>query len=359
MFIRFQTLQTLIFNQNQFQWSISLSLLDNVKKMMKQINWGMIGCGNVTEKKSAPALNKVPYSRLLAVTNRTSEKAKIYAERFGVPRWYSTAEELLADDEINAIYIATPPDSHLAYTLQAAKAGKPVYVEKPMARTYQECLQMIEACEKACVPLFVAYYRRYLPKFLKVKELLAQKAIGEPRFVSIRLTSPPKQGDTNKENLPWRVIPEIAGGGHFYDLAPHQLDILDFFFGKIIKAEGFSTNQARLYPAEDIVTGSFVFESGILGSGVWCFTVSEKGVKDELVIEGSRGNIRFATFNGEPVILENENGQQIFAEETPENIQLYLIQAIVNDLQGGEKCISTGISGARTNWVLEQLNKCI
>jgi predicted dehydrogenase len=330
-----------------------------MKKTMRQINWGMIGCGNVTEKKSAPAFNKVPNSHLLAVTNRTPDKAKSYAERFAVPRWYSTAEELLADSEVNAIYIATPPDSHLTYTLRAAEAGKPVYVEKPMARTYQECLQMIKACEKANVPLFVAYYRRYLPKFLKVKQLLAQKAIGEPRFVSVRLTSPPKQGDTNKENLPWRVIPKIAGGGHFYDLAPHQLDILDFFFGKIIKAVGFSTNQAHLYPAEDLVTGTYVFESGILGNGVWCFTTSEKGIKDEILIEGSKGNIRFATFDGEPVMLENENGKQFFAEETPENIQLYLIQAIVDELFGGEKCTSTGISGARTNWVLEQLNQRI
>lgn len=323
--------------------------------MTKTISWGMIGCGNVTEKKSAPAFNKVLHSQLIAVTNRNPEKAKIYAQKHSVPKWYATADELINDKEINAIYIATPPDSHLDYTLMAAAAGKAVYVEKPMARTYAECLQMVEACAKANVPLFVAYYRRYLPKFLKIKELIEQKAIGEVRFVSVSLISPPKKGDENKENLPWRVLPSIAGGGHFYDLASHQLDILDFFFGKITSASGFSANQAGLYPAEDIVSGSFAFESGILGNGLWCFTLAESSEKDEIVIQGIKGSITFATFSGEPIALQNDNGLQLIEVQTPENIQFYMIQAVVNELIGGEKCISTGRSGARTNLVMEKL----
>jgi predicted dehydrogenase len=321
---------------------------------MENICWGMIGCGNVTEKKSAPAFDKIPNSQLVAVTNRTPEKAKRYAEEHGI-RWYHTADDLLGDSQVNAIYIATPPDSHLSYTLKAAEAGKAIYVEKPMARTYQECLQMIVACQKAKVPLFVAYYRRYLPKFLKIKELLNHHAIGTVRSVSIRLTSPPKKGDTDTKNLPWRVMPEIAGGGHFYDLASHQLDLMDFLFGKINSVKGFSMNQAGLYPAEDIVTGSFVFDSGVIGNGIWCFTLSEYSEKDEILIEGDKGTIRFATFNADPVILENQMGLQTFEAYTPENIQLFMIQSIVNELLGGEKCISTGESAARTNWVMEQM----
>lgn len=317
----------------------------------------MIGCGNVTEKKSAPSFNKVPNSRLVAVMNRTPEKAKIYAQKHDVAKWYATADELINDEEINAIYIATPPDSHLEYTLKAAAVGKPVYVEKPMARTYAECLQMIEACEKAGVPLFVAYYRRYLPKFLKIKALLDKKAIGDVRFVSVSLISPPKKGDENRENLAWRVIPSIAGGGHFYDLASHQLDILDFFFGKIITAKGFSANQAGLYPAEDIVSGTFAFESGVFGNGIWCFTLSASSEKDEMTIYGSAGSIAFSTFNGEPIVLTNENGREEIAVETPENIQIYMIGAVVRELQGGEKCQSTGKSAARTNLVMENLTK--
>jgi predicted dehydrogenase len=325
--------------------------------MIETVQWGMIGCGDVTQKKSAPAFNKVPHSQLVGVMNRTPEKAKTYAEKNNVPKWYLTADELINDKDVNTIYIATPPDSHLAYTLKATKAGKAVYVEKPMARTYVECLQMIEACQKAKVPLFVAYYRRYLPKFLKIKQLLNNQVIGDVRFVSIRLTSPPKKGDENKQNLPWRVIPEIAGGGHFYDLASHQLDILDFFFGEIVSVKGFATNQAKLYPAEDIVAGAFTFDSGIIGNGIWCFTVYQEATKDEIVIEGNKGTIRFAVFNGDPIFVQNEHETQKIEAETPENIQLHLIEAIVADLMGKEKCISTGVSGARTNWAMEQFFK--
>ena len=324
---------------------------------MEQIFWGMIGCGDVTQKKSAPAFNKVSHSQLVAVTSRTPEKARLYAEQNHIPKWYHSANDLLEDKEVNAVYIATPPNAHLEYTLQAAAAGKAVYVEKPMARTHQECLQMIQACEKANVSLFVAYYRRYLPKFLKIKELLNKKAIGEVRFVSVRLTSPPKKGDENKESLPWRVIPEIAGGGHFYDLASHQLDILDYFFGNITSVKGFVTNQAGLYPAEDLVSGVFTFQSGVQGYGMWCFTVSEFAAQDEIVIEGNNGTIRFAVFNGDAIYLQNENGTILLEAETPENIQLHLIEAIVADLLGKEKCICTGINGARTNWAMEQFFK--
>src|SRR5690554_1696255 len=133
-----------------------------------EVRWGIIGVGNVCEVKSAPAMNIIPNSRLVAVMRRNGEKAKAYAERHGVSQWYDNADDLINDPEVNAIYIATPPNAHAALTQKAAQAGKPVYVEKPMARTYQECMDMVKICEKAQVPLFVAYYRRALPNFLKI-----------------------------------------------------------------------------------------------------------------------------------------------------------------------------------------------
>ncbi|NDE61316.1 MAG: gfo/Idh/MocA family oxidoreductase, partial [Cyclobacteriaceae bacterium] len=213
-----------------------------------EVRWGVLGVGKVCEVKSAPALYSLPNSRLVAVMRRDAEKAKDYALRHGISKWYSDALELLHDPEINAIYIATPPHAHRELTLLAASLGKPVYVEKPMARNYQECLQMIDACKKAKVPLFVAYYRRALPHFLKIKGLLDQGEIGEIRTVHINLKQvlTPNLVSSSSEN--WRVIPEIAGGGYFYDLASHQLDLLDFFFGKITQATGFSANQAKAYP---------------------------------------------------------------------------------------------------------------
>ncbi len=322
---------------------------------MDQVRWGMIGCGAVTEKKSAPALSKVAGSRLVAVMRRDGTLAADYARRHGIARWYDDADALIADPEVNAIYIATPPDSHEDYTARAAAAGKPVYVEKPMARTHEECRRMIAACREAGVALFVAYYRRRLPTFLKARELLAEGAIGEPRFVNVRLSRPPEGSDFQRENPPWRVQPEIAGGGHFFDLASHQLDLLDFLLGPIAAAGGRAANQAGLYAAEDIVVASWEHESGVLGAGQWCFTTAEVDRVDRIEIIGGAGRIELATFAPKPVRLLRETGEERFEAEWPEHIQQPLIETVVGELLGGEHCPSSGESAARTAWVMDQI----
>ncbi|MFM7627903.1 MAG: Gfo/Idh/MocA family protein, partial [Algoriphagus sp.] len=312
----------------------------------------------VCEVKSAPALYTLPQSKLVAVMRRTSSKAKEYALRHGIKKWYDQAEDLIHDPEVQAVYIATPPDAHAELTQKVAQAGKPVYVEKPMARTYQECLDMIAVCKKEKVPLFVAYYRRALPHFLEIKRRLDEGEIGEIRTVHINLKQRVHPHLVASTSTNWRVIPEIAGGGYFYDLASHQLDLLDFFFGKITRVSGFSTNQARAYLAEDLVTGSFVFENGVIGTGNWCFSSSTLAEIDEMVIDGSQGQIRFATFGtGSFSLLQDGKAPRVFEFPLPKHIQSPLIQTILDELQGKGTCPSTGISAARTNWVMEQLVK--
>jgi predicted dehydrogenase len=328
--------------------------------MQQEIRWGIIGVGNVCEIKSAPALNLIEGSKLVAVMRRNGAKARDYATRHGVPKWYDDADALINDPEINAIYIATPPDTHQFYTLKAAKANKIVYVEKPMARNYKECLSMIKACEKANVPLFTAYYRRALPNFLKVKELLNQGIIGDIRYVNITLNQTIKLDiiPKNADYMDWRVVPEIAGGGYFFDLAAHQLDIIDFLFGEIKNAHGFKNNQAHLYPAEDIVVGSFQFKNGILGTGNWCFTTSNASEKDETTLIGSKGQIKFPTFGDNSVTLEMDGKEkEIFNFDMPKHIQQPLIQTIIHQLLGKGECPSTGISAARTNKIMDLLTK--
>lgn len=328
---------------------------------MKKINgaevrWGVIGVGNVCEVKSAPAMNLVPHSKLVAVMRRDEAKVKDYASRHGVPKWYTDAQQLINDPEVNAIYIATPPNAHLELTLMAAEAGKPVYVEKPMARTHAECLEMIAACEKANVPLYVAYYRRALPHFVKIKELIDGGAIGEIRTVHVNLKQVVEPEIITILENNWRVVPEIAGGGYFFDLASHQLDLLDFFFGKITHASGFATNQAKAYAAEDLVVGSFVFENGVLGTGNWCFTSSHSAEKDEIIIDGSTGQIRFATFGkGEFTLIHDHEPALHYQVELPKHIQQPLIQSIVLDLLGEGTAASKGDNGARANWAMEQI----
>lgn len=320
------------------------------------VRWGILGAGDVCEVKSAPAMNKIKNSTLVAIMRRTTEKAKDYAERHQVPKWYDDADELLKDPDINAIYIAAPPDAHENLTKKAFSAGKPVYVEKPMARTFLECRSMNAASTQAGLPLYVAYYRRVLPNFLKIKELVENGVIGNVRLVNIQLHKPSNPDLVAKTDNNWRVKPEVAGGGYFYDLASHQLDFLDYLLGPIDRASGFSGNQDSLYEANDIVTGSFYFKNGVMGTGSWCFTGGNASDIDKTIIVGSKGQISYPTFDGSHVVLEtDENGLETFNFDLPKHIQQPLIQTVVDDLLGNGKCPSSGLSGARTNHVMEQL----
>lgn len=320
---------------------------------MRTIRWGIIGCGNVTEVKSGPGFQQAENSQLVAVMRRDGEKARDYAERHGVPRWYDDAQQLIDDPEVDAVSIATPPSTHAEYTIRVAQAGKPVYVEKPMARTAEECRQMIAACRDAGVPLFVAYYRRALPRFLKAKELLDGGAIGAVRFVNITLYH--AAGVYDPANLPWRVIPDIAGAGLFLDLAAHTLDALDFLLGPVAEAKGMAVNQAGLYPAEDGVAAVLTYECGALGTGVWSFTsYNEQGV-DLIEIVGDRGKLRFSTFGTEAIELHTRDGMTAHPAPTPPHIQQPLIQTIVNALNGGPPCPSTGDTALRTNEVMDAI----
>ena len=324
---------------------------------MDEIRWGMIGCGDVAERKSGPAFNLIPHSRLLAVAGTHTGRAEDFARRHGIPKWYNDGNALIDDPDVNAIYIATPPDSHASYTIRAAQAGKPVYVEKPMGRTYAECQAMIAACQQHAVPLFVAYYRRCLPAFVKIKELVEGWKIGAVRCVTIRLFSAPKPEDLEPGGQSWRVRPEIAGGGYLYDLASHQLDFLDYLFGPVSAVTSQAANQARLYAPEDIVAASWSHSSGVIGTGVWCFTVAPGQSVEQAEIIGSRGRIHFSFFEQAPVHLETEEGMEEYPFPRHDPIQQPLIQLVVDDLRGVGDCPSTGESAARTNCVLEELTK--
>lgn len=320
---------------------------------MRTIRWGMIGCGDVTEVKSGPAFRKADHSSLVAVMRRDGALAADYARRHGVPRWYDDADALIRDPEVDAIYVATPPSSHREYTLRAARAGKPVYVEKPMALDHAECREMIDACRDAGVPLHVAYYRRALPRFLKIKELLDARAIGDVRFVTVTLHQPLSPEDLDPARLPWRVDPAVAGGGRFVDLASHMLDFLDFALGPIRDVAGLASNQAGRYPAEDIVTGIFAFESGVHGVGAWCFTAFDR--QDHTEIVGSEGRIAYSTFDTRPIVLTTAAGVTEFPIDNPPHIQQPLVQMIVDALNGAGTCPSTGESAARTTWVMDRM----
>jgi len=277
--------------------------------------------------------------------------AEDFARRHGVGAFYDSADELIADPNVTAVYIAAPPGNHLELALKVAAAGKPAYVEKPMARNHAECLRMVAAFEQAKQPLFVAYYRRALDRFVKAKQLLDSGRLGTILGIDVRYASD-GQLRLDPARLPWRVQAENAGGGLFLDLASHTLDVLDFFFGPLRDVSGEAINVASPGDVEDRVVLRFSTPGGARGLGSWNFSSPHK--QDLISIEGSAGVLRLSTFGETPLELETSSGSEAFALPNPPHIQQPLIQSIVDSLLGRGSCASSGVSGARTSWVMDR-----
>jgi len=317
---------------------------------MEPVRWGIIGCGNVTEVKSGPGFQKADRSRLVAVMRRDRAKAEDYARRHGVPRVHDTVGALIHDPEVDAVYVATPPSSHLDLAVRVAAARKPCLVEKPMAMTHAECARMNDAFRTAGVPLFVAYYRRALPRFLEVRRLLDSGAIGPVTDVHVRVSEPLAKGEAAAG---WRFHPSVAGAGLFYDLASHCLDLLDFLLGPIEDASGFAVNTGGAYAAEDVTAGAFRFRRGTVGTGAWNFNADRAA--DAIVFTGPLGELTTPVFTDGDVIVRWDAREEVFALRNPPHVHQPLIQTIVDELCGRGRCESTGESGARTSWVMDRL----
>ena len=316
------------------------------------IRWGILGCGDVCEVKSGPGFQQADDSVLTMVMRRTPLMAEDFATRHGVPNWTGCPDTLIEDEDVDAVYIATPPGSHCEYALKVAAVGKPCYVEKPMARSGAECDRMVQAFADANLPLFVAYYRRALPRFVKAKELIDAGELGDIVNVSYDY-----EGMADPKRHPgWRVDPEHAGAGLFLDLGSHTLDILDFLLGPLQNPSGEATNRSGLYDVEDHVQLNFTFMNNASaktsGGATWNFAGNKN--TDLITIEGDKASLRLSTFGNEPVALKSNDGsEQTFDLPNPKHIQAPLIQTIVDDLTGCGTCPSTGLSAARTSHVMD------
>ncbi len=293
------------------------------------VTWGIIGCGDVAEVKSGPAFKQCKNSQLLAVMRRDEALARDFATRHNVPLFYTHAAELMENQSITAVYIATPPSSHLDYALKALKAGKHVYIEKPMVLTVDEATTLQNAVQSSTSKLVVAHYRRFLPMYLKVKELIDNHSIGAINFVDLKFLKP--HNPTDKAG--WRLNTDVSGGGYFHDLAPHQLDLMIYFFGDIQAAHGFAVNQSKCNQVDDLVNGIIQFKNSVHFSGIWSFAAPSFLEQDSCTIYGEHGTISFP-FYGETVHLIQKNDRQVFNFKHPKHIQQPLIQETVDFFLG-------------------------
>ncbi|MEO6733090.1 MAG: Gfo/Idh/MocA family oxidoreductase [Ferruginibacter sp.] len=325
---------------------------------MKKINWGIIGCGDVTEVKSGPAFNKVSNSSLVAVMRRDGVKAKDYAERHKVGAWYDDASMLINDPNVNAIYIATPPSSHEVYTMAAIDAGKSVYVEKPMSLDAGEAFKMAAYADAKDVKLSVAHYRRAQPQFIKIKQLLGNKAIGDIRMVRFEYFQVPLNNDElQMPKTAWRIDPMISGGGLFHDLAPHQLDLAYYFFGTVERATGVAKSQSGIGNVDDMVSGNILFKNGVVFSGTWCFNIAPGQQNDCCEIYGSLGKIRFSVFDTQPITLTLNGKTEIFHFDKLAHVQQPMIEKVVQYFldEGPNPC--SGWEGAEVMKLIDTFTK--
>ena len=316
------------------------------------INWGIIGCGAVTEVKSGPAYQKIENFKLSAVMRRNIELAKDYANRHNVDLYFSDANDLINNDKIDAIYIATPPDTHKLYGLLVAQAGKPCCIEKPLAPCYEDSLAIYNMFKEKNIPLFVAYYRRSLPRFIKVKDWIKSGKIGKIRHITWHLSKPSNQIDSSG-GYNWRTDKNIAVGGYFDDLASHGLDLFSYFFGKFQIVKGVGLNQQGLYSALDAISACWIHECGITGVGSWNFGGYDR--KDEVNIYGNDGQISFSVFDEKPITIQSKLYNQELFIDNPENIQLYHVNNIKEYLINNIRHPSNGKTALHTSWVMDQI----
>nr|WP_299387104.1 Gfo/Idh/MocA family oxidoreductase [Allomuricauda sp.] len=327
--------------------SESLSFLDK-----NPIRWGVIGCGSVAEKKSVPAYQKVKGFKVHMVMRRDEAKVKDYAQRHHIPNWTTDAHVVINNPDIDAIYIATPPDSHKDYALLVAASGKPCCIEKPMAPNYTDSLAIYQAFKEQNLPFFIAYYRRSLPRFIQIKTWLEEGRIGQVRHIHWQKTKSPNALDLSGE-YNWRTDKNVAPGGYFDDLASHGLDLFTYLLGEIEQAHGIAINQQGLYTAFDSITGCWLHKNGITGEGVWNFGAQHR--EDKVEIFGSTGKITFAVLDEAPLILENEQGREQLQIPNPQHIQWHHAKNIHDHLKGISYHPSTGASGLHTSWVMDQI----
>ncbi len=319
--------------------------------MEKKIRWGFLGCGKVVQKKSGDAFRNVPNSEIAVIMRRDIHAAKMSAEHFGAPVWCDNIEELLSYD-IDAVYIATPPGLHYEQAMECLKAKKAVYLEKPFARNYIEAKALTESFEAVGVPLYIGHYRRALPRFLKIREMLNDKVIGDIKTIDFHLNRifSPKEAETT-----WLYNPVLSGGGKYYDIAPHTVDIINFLFGDIVEVKGNAKNLGIGCPLENIVEMYFKTEKGIDGIAKFNCVAEEKS--DRMLVVGTNGTMEFSVHGKTDVIVKDIHGnvQEQFDLPDPKAVEEAMVRSVVEDLLRVSECESKAKDVLVTYKILDEV----
>ncbi len=308
---------------------------------MKMLNWGLIGAGDIARKRIAPALRDLPNCNLVAVSRNRAELAEDFAREFGAKKWFADWRKLVADEEIETVYIATPVFLHKEQTIAAAENGKHILCEKPMALNAKDCAEMIAVCGANNVKLGIAYYRRFYPVIWRIKEIIASGEIGKPVIAQINAFeyfNPAKEHPRF-----WLLQKEKSGGGPMMDFGCHRLEILSYLFGKISGVEAFIGNAAFERETEDTATAILQFQNGLQAN----ITVTHAAFEpqDTLEIFGTLGTIRVPVLNESKLEIKTSKRERTENHPNHENVHAPLIEEFTNAVLENRKPRVAGETG--------------
>lgn len=289
------------------------------------IGWGLIGCGDISRKRVAPALRDTAGCELVAVSRGRAELAADFAREFGARRWYSNWRELLTDAAVDAVYIATPVDLHAEQAIAAAEAGRHILCEKPMALTTAQCDRMIDACQANGVKLGIAYYRHFYPVIRRMKELIASGEIGTPVLTQINafeMFNPPPGAERH-----WLLEPERSGGGPMMDFGCHRIEVLLNLLGPLVEVWSQHTTAALTRQVEDTSLAGFRTAAGAIASLTVTHAAWEP--QDTLVLFGRLGSLHVAALNLGQLIVRTAGGERVESHPPHPNIHQPLIEDFV------------------------------
>lgn len=319
---------------------------------MKKLTWGLIGCGDIARKRVAPALRDLDNCDFLGVSREREELAEGFAKEFGAKRWYGTWPDLLKDEEIDAVYIATPVHLHAQQTIAAAEAGKHVLCEKPMAINVSECDRMIAACHAHQVKLGVAYYRHFYPVVGRIKEIIQSGEIGEPVLTQINaFESFNPQADHPRH---WLLETDRSGGGPMFDFGCHRIEVLTNIFGAISKVSALTANVLFDREVEDTAMALFQFERGTCG--VLSVTHAAQP-QDTLDVFGSNGSIHVPVLNEGTMRVTSAAGERVEAHSPDVNLHAPLIADFVDAVISDRQPAVSGETGRMVGIIEDQIYK--
>ncbi len=254
------------------------------------VRWGVMGCGRIANGRTIPeGIKAASNAVLVATADSRPERARQTAERWGA-RCYESPQDLMAADDVDAVYISAPPYAHAQWTIAAARAGRHVLCEKPMAMNPPEAEQMAQVVQQQGIVFGLGFMMRYHPCHVKLKQLIDAGTIGTPVALRTRYSVwsasvvPGELGD-------WQHTLRYAGGGPLFDMGCHAIDLFNYFVGQAETVAALSDTLVHDYETEDTCTVLLKLKGGPHATLQAYNSVPNFEERNMLEIHGSEGTV--------------------------------------------------------------------